>query len=133
MINENNTLNVPKPITVPRMEGNIIPNDDDFCPIENIENTSSSSPEDITRENSLEKDYVGPSSPEDINEDKKDALIEMNNECQMKEQTNLLPPSNYAPQITTKMSVKDRMAIGKFCRLISLNMIGISFNIKKTF
>ena len=113
MIDENKTINISNPITVPGLERNILANDD-FCPIETIENTSSSSPEEITRENSLEKDDVGLSSPEDINVDKKDALIQLSSECQMNEQPNLLPPSEFVPQITTKMSVKDRMAIGKF-------------------
>ena len=113
-INENSTLNVAKPEIIPRAGENIPVNENDVSSVENIENTSSSSPEEITRENSMEKDDADLSSLYDINDAKKDELIDMSDAGQMSKMPNTLPTSNYAPQITTKMSVKDRMAVGKF-------------------
>ena len=105
------TIDTAKPQNIPHINENNLDNEDDASTTENVENSSSSSPGGITRENSVEKDDI---DPYDTTEDKKDAVqIEISNGSQVKDDSKLSPPSNMEPPISTKLSVKDRMAIGK--------------------
>ena len=76
------------------------------------ENTSSSSPGELTRENSLEKDDGEPSSPDDANGEKKDTQFSNISENQLIDDSISNPSSNMVPPETTSITVKDRMAIG---------------------
>ena len=76
------------------------------------ENTSSSSPGELTRENSLEKDDGEPSSPEDAHGEKKDMHLSNTSENQLMDDSISNPSSNMVPPVTTSITVKDRMAIG---------------------
>ena len=102
---DNKSLSTTLQTTAPIITDN---NDD-----ENIDHTSSSSPEEVTRENSLEKDDVDPSSPDDINEDKKDAEMDIENESNFKDDSKIFPSSTMEPPDASKLSVKDRMTIGR--------------------
>ena len=98
----------------PRVEVPELEMEEDANNVENIDNASSSSPEEVTRENSVEKDDIEPSSPEEINEDKKVSHTKITGKIKPNDDLKLLAPSNMVPPTSSKMSVKDRMAIGKF-------------------
>ena len=76
------------------------------------ENTSSSSPGELTRENSLEKDDGEPSSPDDAHGEKKDTHLSNISENKLIDDSISNPSSNMVPPETTSITVKDRMAIG---------------------
>ena len=104
-----------EPITkVPHDEANNVDMDDDASNVENIDNASSSSQGEITRENSIEKDDIGTSSPEEINEDDKIPKGVKVDKSRSKNDLKSLRRSNMEPPDSSKMSVKDRMAIGMF-------------------
>ena len=77
------------------------------------ENTSSSSPGELTRENSLEKDDGEPSSPDDdAHGEKKDGHLSNIRESKLMDDSISNHSSNMVPPVTTSITVKDRMAIG---------------------
>ena len=98
---------------VPHDEANNVDMDDDASNVENIDNASSSSQGEITRENSVEKDDIGTSSPEEINEEDKISKGVKVNNSRSKDDLKSLRRSNMEPPDSSKMSVKDRMAIGR--------------------
>ena len=111
---EGKTIDIEKPQNVPHSNEHNLDNEDYASTTENVENSSGSSQGGITRENSVEKDDIDLSSPYDTPEDKKDAVqIEISNGSKVKDDSKLSPPSNMEPPTSTKLSVKDRMAIGK--------------------
>ena len=99
---------------VPHDESNNVDMDDDASNVENIDNASSSSQGEITRENSVEKDEIGTSSPEEINEEDRTSKGVKVNNSRSKDDLKSLRRSNMEPPDSSKMSVKDRMAIGRF-------------------
>ena len=86
------------------------------------ENTSSSSPGELTRENSLEKDDGEPSSPDDAHGEKKDMHLSNIRENQLMDDSISNPSSNMVPPVTTSITVKDRMAIGNTLKNQNLNI-----------
>ena len=104
---------------VPHNEATDIDMDDDTSNVENIDNASSSSQGGVTRENSVEKDDVGTSSPEETNEDNKSLQIRNNTKNRSKDESKELSRSLMEPPDSSKMSVKDRMAIGRFQKQVT--------------
>ena len=104
---------------VPHNEATDIDMDDDTSNVENIDNASSSSQGGVTRENSVEKDDVGTSSPEETNEDNKSLQVRNNTKNRSKDESKELPRSLMEPPDSSKMSVKDRMAIGRFQKQVT--------------
>ena len=96
----------------PHDEANNVDMDDDASNVENIDNASSSSQGEVTRENSIEKDDIGTSSPEEIHDDDKISKGLKFDKSRSKDDLKLLRRSNMEPPDSSKMSVKDRMAIG---------------------
>ena len=99
---------------VPHDEANNVDMDADASNVENIDNASSSSQGEITRENSIEKDDIGTSSPEEIHEDDKSSKGVKIDKSRSKDGLKVPRKSNMEPPDSSKMTVKDRMAIGRF-------------------
>ena len=98
----------------PKHEVTDIELDDSGTNVENIDNASSSSQGEVTRENSIEKEDIEPSSPEEANEDSKDSHTKNSGKNNAKDELKSLSRSSMEPPDSSKMTVKDRMAIGKF-------------------
>ena len=99
---------------VPKHEATDIELDESSNNVENIDNASSSSQGEVTRENSIEKEDIEPSSPEEANEDSKDSQTKNSGKNNAKDELKSLSRSSMEPPDSSKMTVKDRMAIGKF-------------------